>query len=546
MPDVFLSYSHTDRDAVQRFAAAFEAQGLEVWWDNILRSGESFDEKIEQALRQAKAVVVLWSNTSVASRWVRAEATLADRNKTLVPVMIESCDRPIMFELTHTVDLAHWQGAQEDRVWQALLADVFRLVGKEAAPSARPIPPLQSLAEPPARRPVARGTAVADKIGVAFLPFADMTGAKDQAAFLEGLSEEISGLVSRNPQFGLMPASSGDPLAISESLGVDYVLDGSVRGSGGRLRVTARLLAPHTGEQIWTERFDGLSQDEFALQEQVAGAIAQQITTHILAAEVSRIQAVATDLRTPRDLYHLASALSVVWSPTSLNTAIELLQAALASEPDSPHLHAILGWCYSVIYQSGWSQAPQEIRQLGLDACARALRDAATDPRILQAYGAAMTSFGTDLAATDAMLDRALTRDPENSLLLLASAWIKALDGKKSHLALAASKAFLDHDPNSASLPYAIACQAICHFQLKAFGAAIPLAKEACALRPDYMNAQAFLTASLAHSGRLDEARAAWTDMKSKAQIGTILDILRDPDDRELLRTGLVMAGMAG
>ena len=72
------------------------------------------------------------------------------------------------------------------------------------------------------------------------------------------------------------------------------------------------------------------------------------------------------------------------------------------------------------------------------------------------------------------------------------------------------------------------------------------MAKEDCALRPDYMNAQAFLTASLAHSGRLDEARAAWADMKSRGQIGAILDIIRDPDDRELLRAGLVMAGMAG
>jgi hypothetical protein len=83
--------------------------------------------------------VVLWSKTSVASRWVRAEATLADRNKTLVPVMIEACERPIMFELTQTAELMHWQGEAGDNAWRAFLGDVKRFVSRErvvAAPVA--------------------------------------------------------------------------------------------------------------------------------------------------------------------------------------------------------------------------------------------------------------------------------------------------------------------------------------------------------------------------------------------------------------------------
>ena len=74
--------------------------GLTVWWDAALRSGEAYDQVTEQALSEAKAVVVLWSPRSVGSRWVRAEATQADRLDTLVPVMIEACKRPIMFELS--------------------------------------------------------------------------------------------------------------------------------------------------------------------------------------------------------------------------------------------------------------------------------------------------------------------------------------------------------------------------------------------------------------------------------------------------------------
>jgi hypothetical protein len=89
-----------------------------------LHAGESFDEVIEAQLRSAKAVVVLWSKRSVASRWVRAEATIADRMNKLAPVLIEPCDRPIIFELLHTTDLTEWSGDREDPVWQRFLADL--------------------------------------------------------------------------------------------------------------------------------------------------------------------------------------------------------------------------------------------------------------------------------------------------------------------------------------------------------------------------------------------------------------------------------------
>ncbi|WP_411286296.1 toll/interleukin-1 receptor domain-containing protein, partial [Phenylobacterium sp.] len=82
MPDVFLSYNREDQADARQFAEAFEADGLAVWWDAALRSGEAYDQVTEEALRSAKAVVVLWSKRSVVSRWVRAEATLADRQKT--------------------------------------------------------------------------------------------------------------------------------------------------------------------------------------------------------------------------------------------------------------------------------------------------------------------------------------------------------------------------------------------------------------------------------------------------------------------------------
>src|SRR6516164_3757422 len=118
MPDIFLSYTREDQATAQRFAEAFEGQGFSVWWDVTLRSGEAYDQVTEEALRTARAVVVLWSPRSVDSRWVRAEASIADENGTLVPATIEICQLPVMFRLTQTADLSHWRGEIGDAAWQ--------------------------------------------------------------------------------------------------------------------------------------------------------------------------------------------------------------------------------------------------------------------------------------------------------------------------------------------------------------------------------------------------------------------------------------------
>jgi hypothetical protein len=118
------------------FADSLVMEGFTVWWDASLRSGETFDEVIEKELRDAKGVVVLWSPRSVASRWVRAEATLADRRNKLVPAMIEACDRPIIFELTHAADLCDWNGDTSEKRWKTFVLDLRRLVdGDTAAPA---------------------------------------------------------------------------------------------------------------------------------------------------------------------------------------------------------------------------------------------------------------------------------------------------------------------------------------------------------------------------------------------------------------------------
>ncbi len=138
--DVFLSYNREDQPKAKLIAEALEGAGFQVWWDTVLRAGQTYDEVTEKQLRDAWAVVVLWSSRSVQSKWVRGEATLGERKSALIPVMIESCERPIMFELIQTADLTNWQGDLADSNWLGFVADVREHVDRkrnaEAAASA--------------------------------------------------------------------------------------------------------------------------------------------------------------------------------------------------------------------------------------------------------------------------------------------------------------------------------------------------------------------------------------------------------------------------
>jgi TolB-like protein/tetratricopeptide (TPR) repeat protein len=338
MSDIFLSYSRDDRATARRFAEAFEREGLTVWWDQTLRSGENYDQVTEAALRNAKAVVVLWSKHSVDSRWVRAEATQADRNGTLVPVMIEPCNRPIMFELKHTAELARWKGDAGDLAWKSFLGDVRQFVKKEA-PGAAPAAPVQPAASTPrqfgvrtligvvallvvgagvfwvaGRSPkgitksadsvTATAPAAAREVTLAVLPFVDFSTAHDQESFCDGLSEEIlnqlaqvKGLTvtARTSSFSFK-GKNEDMRVIAKALGVANLLEGSIQKEGKQLRVTAQLINGSSGTHMWSKTYARERKDVFAVQEEIAKDVAQALSIKLDVGDMPRAQGGTTNL----------------------------------------------------------------------------------------------------------------------------------------------------------------------------------------------------------------------------------------------------------
>lgn len=311
MADIFLSYNREDQERTRLFADALSARGFSVWWDVGLKPGEAYDEVTEAALREAKAVVVLWSPRAVQSRWVRAEATLALRQRTLFPCTIEACDRPIMFELTQTPDLSSWRGDGDDPLWLSFVADLRRFIDSGGAASPLHSPPASPT---PARKItgpgitigrrgllIAGGGAVAasalafavfrkmpaDLIenGVAVLPFRNLSGDPSQDYLSLGLSSEVRSVLARNSALRVVAQASCEAIKqralgaeeMAKALAVSYILDGNVRLAKDRLHVAAELIDGKTGFSKWSESFARPIDEMSTVQDAIAGAVTTEL-----------------------------------------------------------------------------------------------------------------------------------------------------------------------------------------------------------------------------------------------------------------------------
>jgi hypothetical protein len=140
MADVFISYRKADRAKAEALAKALKVENLDVWWDTALETGQTFDEKIQAVLQEAKAVIVVWSRESVKSDWVRAESSIGRERGILVPVMIQSVNIPVPFNLLHTADLIGWNGDRSHPGYLDVVKQVKTLAGKAHVKPLKPPP----------------------------------------------------------------------------------------------------------------------------------------------------------------------------------------------------------------------------------------------------------------------------------------------------------------------------------------------------------------------------------------------------------------------
>jgi len=341
---------------------------------------------------------VLWSKKSVASRWVRAEATLADRNKTLVPCMIEPCERPIMFELTQTADLTHWQGDAGDRVWLAFLGDVKRFVAKDTAPVVEaPATPHAAPSVQETLKPGQSGSAPS----LAVLPFTNRSGLPADDVFAEGMVEDVIWALSQGVNVrvlgsaataNLSRAAMADLAALGRQLGVRYLLEGNVRRVGANLRVVTQLLEAATGEIVWTAKLDRPLAELAELQEDLVSEIAGSLDAQVYSLELARV------LKKPSDLtaWEAATRSLGAYSKYDLadrDRAIDEARRAVAIAPDYAPGQAMLADALANAYISGSPDDPTEVKRIRAIA-AHALALAPNDAWVLSFVGHALCFIG--------------------------------------------------------------------------------------------------------------------------------------------------------
>ncbi|ANY19370.1 Tetratricopeptide repeat protein [Tsuneonella dongtanensis] len=301
---IFFSYSRQDRDRALPIIRMLEGRGFNVWWDGLLEGGTAFARTTEAALESADAIVVLWSETSVQSHWVRDEATRGRDRGRMVPVSIDGNQPPIGFRQIQVLDLTKWKGKENapemDELVRAVLAvsgnSDLQLPVTKAAPTAGP--------GRASRRAVLVGGGAAlvlvggglawwqfrppaddGRTGIAVLPFENLSGDPEQAYFSDGLTSEIRTVLARNHQLQVIGSVSSDSFrdkqeemdSIGKALGVAFLLNGNVQKMGEIVKITAGLINVATGASTWAESFERPLADIFALQSAIAAAVASAL-----------------------------------------------------------------------------------------------------------------------------------------------------------------------------------------------------------------------------------------------------------------------------
>jgi adenylate cyclase len=298
MADIFVSYGRSTEGLAHQVAEALRAAGYSVWRDDELPAHRAYSDVIEERVRGARAVVVLWSAEAARSQWVRAEADVAREAGTLVQISVDGTMPPMPFNQIQCADLSGWSGDLSVAGWRKVESSIALLVGNSAPAEDQPE---QKIA--PARR-----------VAICVLPFINMSGDAEQEYFSDGISEDIItdlskvsalSIVARNTAF-TFKGQTLDVGELARKLNVTHILEGSVRKAGGRVRINAQLIDGEAGDHVWADRYDRDLTDIFAIQDEISKAIVSALRLKLLPKEKKAIEHRGTSSVEAYNLYLMA------------------------------------------------------------------------------------------------------------------------------------------------------------------------------------------------------------------------------------------------
>jgi len=361
---------------------------------------------------------------------------------------------------------------------------------------------------------VERAPASTKRPSIAVLPFQNMSGDPEQEYFADGMVDEIiTGLsrikwlsvVSRNSSylFKNRPATMKD---VAATLGVRYVLEGGVRKSGNRVRITAQLIDAETDAHLWAEQYDRLLEDVFALQDEITMCVVGAIEPSVRKAEIDRIKRQRPDNFTAYDLLLQSQQFVFAGMPAEAAKAITLLEQALKLEPNYSAAHAYLSWCLHARFGRGGLR--EEDRLAAVDHARAAVALGNDDATALAIAALVLAYDGHDISTALKVFDRALELSNCNVFALCWNAAILAWIGR-SELAIERAQRALRLGPFDSLIWRAHHALSIAYFDSHRYGDAADSARSVIAANSAYSLPRAILAAALVRLGRLDEARAA-------------------------------------
>jgi TolB-like protein len=409
--------------------------------------------------------------------------------------------------------------------------------GAAAKPSSAPAPPVLPLP---------------DKPSIAVSPFANLSGDPEQEYFADGMVEEIITALSRIRWLFVIARNSsftykGQPIDVKQvgrELGVGYVLEGSVRKGGKRVRITAQLINATSATHLWADRFDGSLEDVFDLQDKVASSVAGVIEPAVQAAEIARSADRPTTDLTAYDLYLRARPHCHSWERERIHSALELLEQTIERDPSFGPALALAARCHHHFDRLGGAQDPDLHRRAAVDYARRAVRAAPDDPTTLGNAAGVLGSFGGDINPAIALADRALALNPSFAGGWRMSGWLRLwagdLDVAIEHFETAFRLSPRERDGAH--------CMGIgeAQFLQRRFNEAIITLLNALEALPGHAGIYRYLASCYAHMGRLDEAREMVRRLRAIAP--TVMPHAmyglqwRNPEHREFYLSGLRLA----
>jgi TolB-like protein/tetratricopeptide (TPR) repeat protein len=489
---VFLSYASQDAPAAERICEALRAAGIEVWLDkNELRGGDAWDAQIKKRIHECALFVPLISaHTNARSEgyfrreWKQATRRLqdmADDVAFLVPVVIDET-REVDARVPEEFLSAQWTWLPGGETPPAFAQRVQQLLGGESthphdtrsatASNGRDLVPARRSRMPHQRWFVAASVALLlvglsgglwsyyqgatdapseiapastvptvsaaalNEKSIAVLPFVDMSAEKNQEYMSDGIAEELLNLLAQVPDLKVIARTSsfafkGEKIEVSEiakRLNVAHVLEGSVRTSGNRLRVTAQLVRTADSTHLWSEKYDRPLNDIFAVQDEIANAIVQALQIRLMGGKLTRREGGTQNLEAYQ-LYLRSSSLQDRTAPSSLDAAGEYAERAI-------RLDANYGLAWYELANTFAHKADNALLPAteGYER-ARQLAQHALElsPDLIEAHvrlGYIHRQLDWDWAAADAALQRALAIDPTNSFALRVAGMLSTTLGR--------------------------------------------------------------------------------------------------------------------